>query len=204
MTWKKKLPEPPHKRLSAREVAASLGVSVSDVMDALGTIGEYVDSPAKRTIEAPVKRKVCAELGLDYRPPATHTPSPWLRTDQGGPRKDRPTPGRPSSAGPKDSGTRTVRSPDRSVGVGDPADDVSVTMEDFSWSYYGFSKPDRDAWCVYLRTGQVKYAARLRDAGFLPDDLAIDVGGWTVAKRLRSGESVAEVKRLLDRQREAV
>jgi hypothetical protein len=96
-----------------------------------------------------------------------------------------------------------VRSPDRSVGLGDPTDDVSVTMEDFSWIYYGFSRSDRDAWCVYLRPGQAKYAARLRDAGFIPDDLAVEVDGWTVAKRLRSGESMAGVKRLLDRYRKA-
>ena len=78
----------------------------------------------------------------------------------------------------------TVKTPDRSVGVGDPADDVSVTMEDFSWTYYDFTEVDRDAWCVYLRRGQAKYAARLRDAGFTPDDLAVTVGGWSVYKRL--------------------
>ena len=37
----------------------------------------------------------------------------------------------------------------------------------------------------------------------MPDDLAVEVGGWTVAKRLRCGESPLAVKRLLDRQREA-
>lgn len=202
MTWKYKLPQPARTLYTAREVAASLGIGVSEVMDALRQLNEYVDSPAKRMIEEPVKRKICAHFGVGYEPPATHTPSQWRRTDRGGPAKDRAKSGRPAGSRPKDSGTRTVKSPDRSVGLGDPIDDASVAMEDFSWIYYGFSASDRDAWCVYLRAGQAKYAARLRDAGFMPDDLAVEIGGWTVAKRLRSGERMSEVNRLLKRHRE--
>lgn len=201
MTWKYKLPEPPRTQYTAREVAVSIGVSVQDVMDALKVLGEFVTSPARKCIEEPVKRKVCDHLGVDYQPPAVHTPAPWRTRDPGRPRRDRSVRGRPASAGPKDSGTRTLKTPDRSVGLGDPVDDVSVTMEDFSWTYYGFTHVDRDAWCVYLRRGQAKYAAQLRDAGFMPDDLGVTVGGWTVYKRLREGESIAGVKRLLDRSR---
>lgn len=203
MTWKYKLPQQPRKQYTAREVAASIGVSVQDVMNALNAVGEFVNSPARKCIEEPVKRKVCEHLGVDYQTPAVHTPSPWRTQDQGSPRQERSVRGRPASAGPKDSGTRTVKTPDRSVGLGDPADDVSVTMEDFSWTYFGFSSVERDAWCVYLRRGQVKYAARLRDAGFLPDDLAVEVNGWTVYKRLREGEPMIGVKRLLDRSRQS-
>ena len=171
-------------------------------MDALNAVGEFVTSPSRKCIEEPVKRKVCEHLDIDYQPPAVHTPSPWQSKDQSASRRDRPVRGRPASAGPKDSGTRTVRSPDRSVGLGNPADDVSVTMEDFAWTYFGFTDVDRDAWCVYLRRGQAKEAAKLRDAGFQPDDLAVSVGGWTVYKRLREGESMAAVKKLLDRSRQ--
>jgi hypothetical protein len=177
-------------------------VGVKEVLDALAELGEYVDSPAKRIIEEPVKRRVCGHLGVSYLAPGGHTPAPWQWTDSAARKAELPRRGRPASAGPKDSGTRTVVPPDRSVGLGDPADDVSVTMENFAWTYRGFGMSDRDAWCVYLRPGQAKYAARLRDAGFKPDDLAVEVGGWTVARRLRAGEPMAGVKRLLDRFRE--
>ena len=118
-------------------------------MNALRDIGEYVDSPTKRILEEPVKRAICAYLELDYQPPATHAPSTWRRSDPGGPgKRSRPRPGRPASAGPKGSGTLVARPPDRSVGLGDTHEDVSVTMEEFSWAYHGFSAPDRDAWRV--------------------------------------------------------
>lgn len=201
MAWKMKLQQAPRRRYTAREIAAEVGVSVGEVMEALKAVGEFVGSDRHRTIEEPVKREVCEQLGVDYKTPTEHTPTPWRREDQGGPGRARRHPGRPQSARPKDSGTTTVASPDRSVGIGDPSEDASAAMEDFAWSYCGFSATERDAWCVYLRPGQVKEAARLRDAGFIPDDLAVNVSGWTVAKRLRSGESLAEVKRLLDRHR---
>ena len=202
MTWKLKLHQRPRTRYTARDLATSLAVSLDDVMNALTAEGEFVDSPSKRIIEEPVRRKVCARLGLDYVPPTVHSSSPWRRTDTGAPQRSRAVRGRPANAGPKDSGTRTVKSPDRSVGLGNPSDDVSVTMEDFSWRYYGFSPAERDAWCVYLRPGQAEYAARLRDADFMPDDLGVKVGNWPVYKRLREGESMSEVKRLLNRSRQ--
>lgn len=203
VTWKKKLPEPPRHVYTAREVAASLAVSVQEVMDALEALGEFVASPGKKGIEEPVKRKVCEHLGLVYLPPAIHRPSPWQLTDRTRTKRGGGAPGRPKSAGPRDSGTRVVKSPDRSVGLGDPAQDASVTMEDFAWTYHGFSRIERDAWCVYLRSGQAEYAARLRNAGFLPDDLGVEVAGWSVWRRIRAGEPMAEVKRLLDRHRQA-
>lgn len=203
VTWKKKLPEPPRHVYTAREIAASLGVSVQEVMDALKAVAEFVDSPARKSIEEPAKRKVCEHLGLVYLPPAVHQPSPWQRTDRTGAKRGGGVPGRPRSAGPRDSGTRVVKPPDRSVGLGDPSDDASATMEDFAWEYHGFTRVERDAWCVYLRPGQAEYAARLRDAGFLPDDLGVVVAGWSVWRRIRAGESMAEVKRLLDSHRQA-
>lgn len=68
---------------------------------------------------------------------------------------------------------------------------------------YDFSATERDAWLAVLRRGQARDAAKYRDAGFAPEDLLVELSGWTVAKRLRAGESLAEVKRLLDRQRRA-
>lgn len=76
-------------------------------------------------------------------------------------------------------------------------------MKDAIWTLYGFSPTDRDAWRVFLADGQAKQAARLRAAGFIPEDLAIEIQGWTVHKRLRGGESPRDVKRLLDQQRRA-
>jgi len=48
-----------------------------------------------------------------------------------------------------------------------------------------------------LRRGQAKLARDLRSAGLVPSDLHTDVLGWTVARRLREGESPHEVVRLL-------
>lgn len=48
-----------------------------------------------------------------------------------------------------------------------------------------------------LRAGQAKLARDLRDGGFTPFDLRIQLLGWTVAKRLRAGESIPDVYDLL-------
>jgi hypothetical protein len=67
-----------------------------------------------------------------------------------------------------------------------------------SWKIFDFAEAERDAWIAHgLRPGQVKDAAKYRDAGLLPGDLAQEILGWTVLKRLRAGESPDEVLRLL-------
>ncbi|MHB1009427.1 MAG: hypothetical protein ACYC1E_09405 [Propionibacteriaceae bacterium] len=76
-------------------------------------------------------------------------------------------------------------------------------MIDASWTLYGFTSAERDAWQVYLSDRQAKDAHKLREAGFQPDDLGTQVSGWTVLKRVRAGEDPKEVKRLLDRHRKA-
>lgn len=201
MTWKYKLPEQPRSRYSARDLAVSLGVTLQAVIDALAAIGEYVDSPNRRAIEEPVKRALCAHLDCEYEPPAVTPISPWSRQDRGRPEKvDQPRP--PTvKANREDLRPRIVKAPDRSVGLGNPADDASPAMEDWAWKLYGFNSFERDAWCVYLRPGQAKYANDLHRAGFVPEDLAVEVAGWTVHKRLRAGETPAEVMRLLVRSR---
>lgn len=204
MTWKMKLPQPPRKRYTARDIAADLGVGVAEVRDALKAVGEFVRSDQTREIEEPVKRKVAEHLGITYELPASHTPSPWQHKDQGGPGKVRRRPGPPPGwFGPNDYKDLTVSSPPRAVGISDPSQDASAAMEDSAWTYYGFTLSERDLWCEHLRPGEAKVAAQLRDAGLVPDDLAINVGGWTVKKRLRAGEPLAEVKRLLERHRSA-
>lgn len=63
-----------------------------------------------------------------------------------------------------------------------------------------FSPAEHDAWIdAGLRRGQAREAAILREAGLTAADLAKDVYGWSVAKRLRSGENVSEVARQLRR-----
>lgn len=201
MTWKHKLQEQPRSRYSARELAANLGVTLQAVIDAMAAIGEHVDSPNRRAIEEPVKRALCARLNCEYEPPAVTPVSQWSRKDCS--RSDKVEPPRHLTVRAKreDSRPRTVKAPDRSLGLGNPADDSSAAMEDFAWEYYGFSSHDRDAWCVYLRRGQAKYANELHKAGFVPEDLAVEVAGWPVYKRLRAGETPAEVMRLLVRGR---
>lgn len=199
MTWKQRLQQAPRRRYSARDIAARLGVEVVLVIDSLTRLGEFIDSPAKRTIEEPVLKRVCSDLGLEYEVPPVAPVSAWERrgiSDRSSKKAEASrssTPGRTASVGPRD----------RSVGLGNPADDASPAMEEVAWVLYDFSATERDAWLAVLRRGQARDAARYRDAGFAPEDLLVELSGWTVAKRLRAGESLAEVKRLLDRQRRA-
>lgn len=80
---------------------------------------------------------------------------------------------------------------------------MAPAWEDASWEWYGFTTAERDTWLTVLRRGQAGDAAKYRDAGFAPEDLLVVVGGWPVYKRLREGESLAYVKRLLERGRQA-
>lgn len=201
MVWKLKLPDTPRSRYSARELAGSWGVPVSEVMDALRAIGEYVPSPDKKTVEEPVRRRLSQQLGIAYLPPTPGSISPWRRIDTTDNRPDKlrrkrrsePQPIRSGSFGPK-------RNP---FHLGRLEDDASATMEDVAWKLYDFTDAERDAWRSFLGRGQAKYARELRDAGLQPDDLGVVVFGWTVRQRLSAGETAVEVLRLLDRQRSA-
>lgn len=200
MTWKKKLPDSPRTTYAPRAIAKDLRVDVEVVMEALREIGEYADSPTRRSIEEPVRRRLLAHLGFEYEAPRVESVSQWERQGystptpvKGANSRERPDPKLPTSFSSKD----------HSVGLGMRTDDVAPAWEDQSWKLLGFTDVERDAWLVYLRRGQAKLAATYRDAGLAPDDMPVDVMGWQIYKRLRSGESPREVLRLLKRAREA-
>ena len=202
MVWRMKLPEEPHRAYSAYEVARRLGVKVEVVRAVLVELGEFVDSNRKKLIEEPTFRRVCEALQVDYGESPTHRPSPWVVRDSVSPAVAvAGVIGSPYQVGPRPDGPYSTSSRDQSLGLGDRSEDASDAMADASWVFYGFSEVERDAWRVYLRSGQAKDAAILRAAGFAPDDLMVEVSGWTVAKRLRAGESPSEVMRLLKRSR---
>lgn len=200
MVWKTKLQPEPHRRYSARDLAKELNVDVDVVMETLNAIGEHVVTPAKKSLEEPVRLKVYEHLGRHPARQIQPVP-PWERRGTSGPQKRDKVGASGRRLGDRDLRATTFSPKDGSVGLGNSAYDVAPAWEDASWALHGFTGTDRDAWRVFLRPGQAKEAAALRDAGFLPEDLGVDLHGWPVFKRLRAGETPAEVKRLLDRLR---
>ena len=196
MVWKTKLQPEPHRRYSARDLAKELNVDVDVVMETLNALGEHVATPATKSVVEPVRRRVYEHLGQHTARQIQPLP-PWERRGTSGPQK-RETRRRPDD---RDLRATTFSPRNRSVGLGNSDDDVAPAWEDASWALQDFTEAERDAWCVFLRPGQAKEAAVLRDAGFLPEDLGVDLRGWPVFKRLRGGDTPAEVKRLLDRLR---
>ena len=216
VVWHNKLQPSPHTRYSVREIARSLGESPDAVMKVLSDLGEYVDSAAKKMIEEPVRKSVYERMGYPYEPPAVQPVTPWERRDLQPPKRlapksrDRNQPQkRPAMRGqlPQQSShsvERTFPPKDVSSRIGDPAEDASPAMAQEFWKLYGFTDTERKAWCEHLDYTQPKVAARLRDAGLMPQDLSVNLQGWSVYKRLCSGESPAEAKRMLDRSRKFV
>lgn len=201
MTWRTKLPTSERKRYSAQEIAMATGLPIRDVMDAIQKIGQFADSPRRKDIEEPVRRQIYEFLKIPYDPPVPPKTSGWVRTG-----KSSPTPGivpGSSQSGPYGGHRQAHRPTERPQPLGGSSDLSSLTMVDASWVLRGFTRTEKDAWTVYLSDRQAKDAVRLRDAGFSPDDLGVDLYGWTVLQRIRSGDTPREVKRLLDRYRAA-
>jgi hypothetical protein len=207
-----KLGQPPRGRQRVREVAAALGVPVSDVLAALAAIGEFTRGPASY-IEPPVIRKVHEHYGVKYdsdvfTPPAPQAPVPLTGLAPPTPRSRRennPLVAEPS-LGPRMSdrpragsepGVWTARSVDQEWARG-AAGDASPAFEFEEWKLLGLGDVERDVWIAEgLRAGQARWAADLRDAGFTPQDLGVKLHGWTVIDRLRRGEGAKAVARLL-------
>ncbi|MHA6510729.1 hypothetical protein [Tessaracoccus sp. Y1736] len=200
MVFKKKLSTPSSNTLrSSQQLAKELGATTPAILEALQEIGEYVDSPAMKSIVEPVAKRVAEHLGLQLPADPPHPKGKWEILDtqpsdtlRRQPRLDRrgstPTSGQ---FGP----------PDRSLGLDNPRLDAKAPWDEQEWKLYGFSDIERDVWIDHgLRKGQAKRAAALRNAGLTPPDLGTSLYGWTVAKRLREGETPTSVKRLLDTQ----
>lgn len=200
MVFQKKLPGPaPRPRRSAQQLAQELGLDISFVMDALQSVGEYVDSSRKRAIEEPAVKKVYEHFDRTYTPEPTKPVPDWQRRDLGRPA---PRAARQAPQNPRRSvdGPRTLETPDTSLGIGDSRSDAADAWAYEEWKYYKFSPAEHDAWIdAGLRRGQAREAATLREAGLTAADLTKDVYGWSVAKRLRSGENAQEVARQLRR-----
>lgn len=202
MVFKYKLPEPTaRKRVSAQEIAREHGLDVVTVMNALADAGEFVNSPRSKSLESPVVRRVCEILGVNQPKAAVERPVPQWEVRGGEGRPPRPRKKAHLRAAPV--GAAQFDSADRSAGLGFEWQDASPSFASEEWKLYGFSEVERDLWISEgLRRGQAKLARDLRAAGFLPLDLNVNVLGWTVAKRLRSGESCREVMRLLRQVKE--
>ncbi len=179
-------------------LAAALNVSPDDVMTALSDIGEYVPSMTKKTLEEPVVRKIYDHFGCTYLSDPVHPCSQWIRhgTDTSQPARPRkhPNPHQSSATGPYTTTTKR-----EGVALGNPNQDVAEAWIPQAWTFYGFSDVEKEAWLdAGLRDGQVQDAIKYRDAGLTPTDLGMVVAGWSVSKRLRAGEDLYYVKRLLD------
>ncbi len=163
------------------------------VMATLASLGEYVGSPAAK-IEEPVLRQVYARLGAEYGGSTSRPPPPWDRKGRAPERRENAE--RAREAGVQSERRNWYSRPDGEWW--DRRDDASPAWEMASWTLFHFTEFERDAWISHgLRPGQVKDAATYRDAGFQPGDLVRDVYGWTVLRRLRSGELPSDVYRLL-------
>lgn len=199
MIFELKLPEPgPRRRWSAQELAAELGLEVTDVMTALKAVGEYVDNHRRKMIEEPVVKKVFEHFGRQYKAESPKPVSQWqVRDLRGAPRPARK---RKKPQSRPVNGPRRFESSDRSLGLGHPTADTKDAWADSEWQLLGFTEVERDVWLDGgLRRGRARDAKVLRDAGFQPADLRRDVFGWSVAKRLRAGEHPEAVLRLLRR-----
>ena len=201
LTWKKKLPQPERRQYSVKEIAEKSGRSVQEVMNALQDIGEFVDSPRKAALEEPVRRRVYETLGVPYTAPSIHKVTLWETrgSSSGAPSTKPASPVTGSHGGRRRPRPRA----DHPTPLNHSDDLASISMIDASWELYRFTLAERDAWQVYLSDRQAKDAHRLREAGFRPDDLGIEVSGWSVLKRVRAGEDPKAVKRLLEQHRAA-
>ena len=218
-----KVQPPPRRRQRVRELANDVGRTVSEVRDALASIGEYVAND-NSFVEAPVIRRVCEALGVrEVQPPPAQTPTasapatglspPTVRPR----RENHPLMDLPSvqqqtdrnqrqggaSLGPgKSQETSWTEGSDGDGGFA-ALDDAAPAWEHEAWKLHRFTEVERDAWLSEgLRPGQAKVASDLRDAGLAPSHLGVMVSGWSVGARLAKGEGAAAVARLLRRQQQ--
>lgn len=199
LVFRRKLTERQSRlRLSVHDLARELNKAPSEVAEALAALGEHVESDRKKQLEAPIVRAVYKHLNVEQAPTAPKPISQWQIRDDAGPRpQTRPRAQRPNPR--QQIGDSSFAPKDNSLGIGDPSHDYAPAWASESWKLRGFTEVEKDAWIAAgLREGQVRQAARLRDAGFQPGDLSKEVKGWSVAKRIRAGESLTEIRRLLD------
>lgn len=199
MVFKQKLPAPtPPKRTSVRRLAKNLGVELASVLEALQEIGEYVSSPATNSLESPTVRAVCSYLGVPYeRDNDVRSVPPWKIRDETS-RFKRPVSVKTSTFAPSNYPYTRFDPKDTSAGLGDPRHDTRAAWASEEWKLYDFSEIERDVWISHgLRPGQAKLAKRLREAGLTAPDLQVQVEGWSVAKRMRAGEPLKDIFRLL-------
>ena len=79
------------------------------------------------------------------------------------------------------------------------SEDDTEAFSDYSWQLRGFSEAERDEWIsVGIQFGKARLAANLRDAGFVPSILLTEVDGVAVRARLKRGDGIEAVLRLLD------
>lgn len=190
----KQPPQGPRRRMNARQISKEVGLSVDEVMSTLARLEEYVKSPASM-LEEPVVRRLYENLDARYEADQQKAPPPWDRKARG----DQTSTPLVASRDRHESSRSEWHSRPASDWW-DRQSDVSPAWELESWKIFDFAEAERDAWIAHgLRPEQVKDAAKYRDAGLMPSDLAQDVQGWTALKRLRAGESPVEVLRLLGR-----
>lgn len=191
---KKQPPQAPRPRMNARQISKSTGIAVDEVMATVSDLGEYVKTPASM-LEEPVVRRVYDALHLRYVSDKPRPTPPW---DWKGRSDQSPTP--VAKRGGSREGDRSEWHSSATNDWWQTQTDVAPAWDVESWKIYNFSEAERDAWIAHgLRPGQVKDANTYRDAGIMPGDLVQVVEGWTVLKRLRSGEPACGVLRLLGR-----
>ena len=210
MAFQSKLhsPDPP-RRVSAQELAQQLHRPVEEIMAAAHTIGEFVESPRKRTLESPTVNQIRAELD-EPQMPAPIKPIPqWERRGTAPTRNTRGT--SQAVLGSRFHGEPVLRRRDRfepfrtesahDGGLRETTDDVAMAWASASWSFFGFAGVEKDAWIAAgVQTTQAKKASLFREAGLLPSDLGKTLHGWSVIRRLNADESPRDIRQMLDRE----
>lgn len=223
-----KIQQQRRRTFTVRELAHALHMTGQELMDVSAATGEWASSVHYRLEEPAARRITdylgqpwpFPEAGTtpaQAPPPRTPAPSAGLRPAKPQPRRDNnpliepwprprdtPVDEHRASRPPRPQRSR-LRS--RTPPLTDPvalafattSEDDAQAFSDYSWQLRGFSEAERDEWIsVGVQFGKARLAAQLRDAGLDPSALLADVDGVTIRTRLKRGDGIGAVLRLLD------
>lgn len=209
-----KLVRPPRNRWKIRLAAKELERTVEETLDGLARIGEYASGP-EDFIEEPVFIRLAAHFGVDLPTPGATDPggtaAPPTAVRGGGLTPPKHLPARSNhpylepEPRPRDllDSTwvpREREEPVRDYHAGGQWSRPAAAFADHEWALRGFTDAEKDVWLAAgLSEMQSKVAELLRDERLSPEALSADLGGWTVLQRVKLGEDVAAVLRLLYR-----
>lgn len=223
-----KLQQPPRPRVRVRDLARELDVADTELLAWLREHGEWVPHVLS-FIEEPVAVQARTAFGQDASTgvtpapaiPATGTDPPaaqprrnaGLKPPTSAPARDnnpflgelqkfRPRLARPSPSSRGSEPVARVGSPGLPDYSAAGAFRASEAMAPFEWAVRGV-EDHKQEWLDHgLGPRDARLARACQDAGLRPEDLGVDVSGWTVLDRITRGEAPRQVARLLARQRD--